>query len=163
MADCLIRSLFNVLQTLELLCGKIRIGLSGSNLRLGLRHLFGPGAVLQPQQGLLLYANLRFGLCDLQHQGASIERGQHLSGLHTVAFLHAHVGHPLAAVESQRNLADIDVAKEHQCIGIALLPVKIPPCQHRGGDDQSCGGYDKSFIHEWMDCYAIARRIRAIR
>ena len=90
----------------------------------------------KPQQGLLLGFGLGFGLIGLQGKGSCVEHGQDGTGLHSVPFLRTHFRHATTAIESQRDLADIHIAMQHQAVGrVGVL--SLPPC--RAGDGQGDG------------------------
>ena len=69
LADGSTRVTFNLYQAAEKLFGEIGIGLSGSNLSPGLCYFLGAGAILKPQQGLLLGGDLGFE--SVPHEGST--------------------------------------------------------------------------------------------
>ena len=110
-ADCAaIGVLSDVAQTVQFLLGENRIGCRRLCTGLRLADFLRPRAVAQAQQRLLLGFDRSAGLLYLQGERAGVEHGQHLSGLHPVAFLGAQFVDALAAAEGERDLADIDIA-----------------------------------------------------
>ena len=116
----------DALQTLQILLGLCGIGLGCSHTAPGLDDFLRPCTIAQTLQGLLLNTNLRLCLFGLQGQGAGIQHSQHGSCVHAVAFLDAQFSHTATAIEGQRNLADVYVAVQHQCI-VVVFGSLVPP------------------------------------
>ena len=114
--------------------GVFGVGLGGSEIGAGLRDLFGPAAVVQPLHGCFLRRGLSLGGFELRLQPAGVEPRQHLALVNDVAFLHQHRGDPLAAVERQIDLTQIDIAVEHELLRLlrrACVPIGRRPPRRR--------------------------------
>ena len=128
---------------------QIGFGFGRGQVRARLRDLFRPAARFQPQQGLLLDADLRLGLRQPQARRAFIEHAEHVAGPDLVAFANAQFGNALAGVEGQRHLADIDVAVERELVWVVGRLVRLPgpdsACDQRDRHDR--GGQGELLVH----------------
>ena len=82
---------------------------------------------MQPLHRVPLSADHRLGLRHLRLDAAAVESGQHLPAVNVVPLLSQNLDDPLAVVERELNLPEIDVPVKRQLLGCAIQAMIIPP------------------------------------
>ena len=114
----LVRKLFDPL-ILQACVG--RIGLRRSDICASLGDFFGTTAVMKAFDDMPLDCDGGVELGDLRLEAVPLQPSHNFAGMHVIPFLHEDCADPLAAVERQLNLAQIDVAVEQELGGLRLL------------------------------------------
>src|SRR5208282_2289303 len=135
-----LRDLFGSAAVAELLDNR----LLGRNLRSGLRDLFGSIAVVQPFHDLPLGGDLGCGLQNPRLQTTLVQPSQHLAAPNAVPFLGHHGGNPLAVVERELDLPQVNVPVQRQRLGGALRSGEPPPGAGRRADGDQQSDDDRS-------------------
>jgi hypothetical protein len=104
-----------------------RIGPGRIDIGARLIDLFGTITAMQPVHDLLLGREIGFGFCHLRQQPIRVQSREHLAAFHMIAFLGQDLGDSLTAIEGQVNLAQIDIAIEHEFMAGVVVRRRPPP------------------------------------
>ena len=126
-------------QTLVGQLGIVGVGPGRVDIGLRLGDFLRPCAVVQLLHRRRLRRHLGLGLRDLRRDAAGVEAGEHFALLHLGAFVDQHLRDPPAVDEGEVDLAQVDIAVEHQRTVAVAVMVEPPPGEAAAGgkhDDQ---------------------------